>query len=193
MSRPGRPRSEQVEQAIVDATLDLLSDVGFQALSIEAIADKAGVAKTTVYRRWPGKDELVLDALSRLKGPIRTPPGDDVRADLIFLLEHVRQQWSRSPHGRLMHRLSVEGWDRPELYCDFRDRLIKPRRQVLMDVLQRGVDEGLIRADADLDAVHDLLVAPILAAAFTHQSMVSRSVLEFNVDTILAGVRPPSS
>ncbi len=190
MTRLGRPRSEQVERAIIDATIDLLADHGYLGLSIEAIASQAGVAKTTVYRRWPGKDELVLDALSRLKGPLAEPPGRDVRTDLIYLLDHVRAQWVNGVHGRLMHRVSVDGWDRPELYHQFRERLIAPRTRVMLDVLQRGVDEGLIRADVELRAVHEMLVSPILAAAFTHQPLPTHERLEFCVDTVLAGLRP---
>jgi AcrR family transcriptional regulator len=143
-----------------------------------------------VYRRWHGKDELVLAALAQLKGPIARPAGRDVRADLVYLLEHVRAQWTRGNHGRLMHRLSADGWDRPELYGQFRDRLIRPRQQVMLDVLHRGVAEGLIRAEADLWAVHDLLVSPILAAAFTHQPQPTTAQLGFMVDTVLAGLRP---
>lgn len=188
MSRPGRPRSEQAEQAIIEATLQLLSEAGMHSLSIEAVAARAGVAKTTVYRRWEGKDELVLDALSRFKGPVQTPPGDSVRGDLLYLLTHIRDQWSHGRHGRLMHQLSVEGWDRPELYVEFRDRLIRPRRRVIRDVLQRGVAEGLIRPEVDLAAVHDLLVAPILAAGFTHQKLPTRARLELYLDIVLAGV-----
>lgn len=190
MTRAGRPRSEEAEQAIIDATIDLLADTGYLGLSIEAIAAHAGVAKTTVYRRWPGKDELVLDALSRLKGPLATPPGRDVREDLIYLLEHLRAQWISGVHGRLMHRVSVDGWDRPELYHRFRERLIAPRTRIMLDVLQRGVDEGVIRPGADLRALHELLVSPTLAAAFTHQQLPSRERLAFYVDTVLAGVRP---
>lgn len=189
MSRPGRPRSEQVESAIIEATTELLAELGYQALSIEAVAARAGVAKTTVYRRWDGKDELVLDVLSRLKGPIGTPPGQSLRSDLIFLLEHLRSQWSSGTQGRLMHRLSVEGLDRPELYRNLRERLVRPRQQVLLDVLQRAVVTGELRADTDLRAVHELLVSPILAAAFTHQELPTRNRLEFQVDTVLAGLR----
>lgn len=190
MTRLGRPRSEQVEQAIIDATIALLAEHGYLGLSIEAIAAQAGVAKTTVYRRWPGKDELILAALSRLKGPLATPAGEDVRADLLYLLDHVRAQWTNGVHGRLMHQLSADGWDRPQQYREFRERLIAPRTRVMLDVLQRGIDEGLIHEGTDLRAVHEMLVSPILAAAFTHQELPSHDRLAFYLDTVLAGLRP---
>jgi AcrR family transcriptional regulator len=188
--RLGRPRSEQAEQAILDATMELMAAHGFRALTIEAVAARAGVAKTTVYRRWGGKDELVLDVLSRLKGPVASPAGQGVRDDLVLLLDRVRQQWISGPHGRLMQQLSAEGLEQPDLYRQFRERLIAPRHAVLLSVLQAGVDQGLIRVDLELRWVLDLLVAPIVAAAFTHQGPLTRRQVEFNVDTVLAGLAP---
>jgi len=68
--RPGRPRREDVDAAILDATIDELEEHGYAAVNIEAVAARAGVAKRTVYRRWPSKDDLMFDAISKLKGPI---------------------------------------------------------------------------------------------------------------------------
>jgi len=67
--RPGRPRSEQAEQAIIEATLDLFAEQGFEGACVEAIAARAGVGKATIYRRWPNKEELLLAAFSSLKSP----------------------------------------------------------------------------------------------------------------------------
>ena len=76
---PGRPRSEQAERAILAAALELMSEHSVASVSIEAIAARAGVAKTTVYRRWPGKDELLLDALIQSRGSIpEAPPSGSV-------------------------------------------------------------------------------------------------------------------
>src|SRR6516164_9360358 len=80
--RPGRPRSEQAEQAIIEATLDLFGEQGFEGVCIEAVAARAGVGKATIYRRWPNKQELLLAALSSMKSPIPEPTGS-VRDDLV--------------------------------------------------------------------------------------------------------------
>src|SRR5256885_14111497 len=80
--RPGRPRSEQAEQAIIEATLDLFAEQGFEGVCIEAVAARAGVGKATLYRRWPNKEELLLAALSSLKSPFPEPVGN-VRDDLV--------------------------------------------------------------------------------------------------------------
>jgi AcrR family transcriptional regulator len=75
---PGRPRDPQVDQAILTATLELLGDDGFDGLSIEAVAARAGVGKTTVYRRWPSKIPLVVDALTAMKAPTVSAIPDDM-------------------------------------------------------------------------------------------------------------------
>src|SRR5215469_17564931 len=84
--RPGRPRSEQADQAILSAALDLFAESGPDALCIEQVAAKAGVGKATIYRRWPGKEDMLLDAISMLRTQLPTPQGRSVRADLVALL-----------------------------------------------------------------------------------------------------------
>ena len=188
--RPGRPRRTDVDAAIIDATIDELEERGYVAASIEAIAARAGVAKTTVYRRWPSKDELVFDAINTLKGPISEAPGKGLREDLIYLMERMRRNWVNSRHGRVMRQLSAEGSRNPELYQAFRDRLVAPRQAVMFAVLRQGVEDGQIRADVDLRWVNDLLVAPVLVAVLTHRPHVTRAQLEFTIDTVLRGIAP---
>src|SRR5688572_25412027 len=84
---PGRPRSARADEAILEAVLDLLQEgVAVDALSIEAVAARAGVGKATIYRRWENKERLLLDAVRRLKGDPPRPPGKSVRDDLVMLL-----------------------------------------------------------------------------------------------------------
>src|SRR5271163_2599111 len=68
--RPGRPRSEQAEHAIIEATLDLFAEQGFEGVCVESVAARAGVGKATIYRRWPNKEEMLLAALGSMKSPI---------------------------------------------------------------------------------------------------------------------------
>ena len=188
--RPGRPRREDVGEKILDATIEELEEHGYRAVSIEAVAARAGVAKTTVYRRWPSKDELVFDAISKLKGPIPEVPGKGLREDLMYLMERMRRNWVNSRHGRVMRQLSAEGSRNPQLYQAFRDRLVAPRQVVMSAVLRKGVEDGEIRADVDLQWVSDLLVAPVMVAVLTHRPHVSRAQLEFTIDSVLRGIAP---
>lgn len=188
--RPGRPRSTTADEAILEATVDLLAEQGFLGLSVEAVAARAGVAKTTIYRRWPTKDELVMDAVGCIKGPLHEPPGTSVRADLLYMLSRMRDAWFKGPFGRLMARLAADGLERPDLYREGRDRFVAPRRAAMRRVIERGIAEGTIRADVDPEWVSTLLASPTIAAALTHQDVLPQRQLEFIVDTVLAGLRP---
>jgi AcrR family transcriptional regulator len=188
--RPGRPRSVAADEAILDATVDLLAEQGFLRLSIEAVAARAGVAKTTVYRRWPTKDDLLMDAVACIKGAHPEPRGESVRDDLIDTLTRMRDAWFTGRFGRLMARLAADGLERPELYREGRERFVAPRRAATRRVIERGIAEGGIRGDVDPDWVITLLVAPIISAALTHQDELPGEQLEFIVDTVLAGLRP---
>ena len=147
--RPGRPRSEAADEAILDATVDLLAEQGFLALSVEAIAARAGVAKTTIYRRWPNKDELVMDAVGCMHAPLAEPPGESVREDLLFLMNRLRDGWFKGRFGRLMGRLAADGIERPDLYRECKARFVAPRRALMHRIMERGIAEGSIRPDAD--------------------------------------------
>ncbi|SDI92742.1 transcriptional regulator, TetR family [Frankineae bacterium MT45] len=186
----GRPRRDATDSAILDATTELLAEIGWTGLTVEGVAARAGVAKTTIYRRWPGKDELALEAINRLKGPIVRAPGGSVRDDLVFLMERMRRHWVNSQHGRIMRRVLADGNDRPDVYRTMRERLIRPRQEVTRAVLERGVAEGSIATGVDLDWVVSALAAPVILAVLTHQPRVTRAMIEFNVDMVLRGVAP---
>jgi AcrR family transcriptional regulator len=188
--RRGRPRSEGADEAILDATVDLLTEQGFLALTIEAVAARAGVAKTTVYRRWPTKDDLLKDAVSCIKGPPADPPGESVRGDLLWMLTRMRDGWFKGRFGRLMARLAADGIERPDLYRDGRQRYVAPRHAVMRRIIQRGIDEGTIRDDVDPEWVIAMLASPVISAALTHQDALPNRQLEFVVDTVLRGVAP---
>ncbi|MQA93155.1 MAG: TetR family transcriptional regulator [Streptosporangiales bacterium] len=154
---PGRPRSERAAQAILDATLDLLGETGVAGLSIEAVAARAGVGKTTIYRRWSGKDDLIIDALASLKAPAPEPLEESVREDLVAQLNATRatagDMRSRCAIGLVMG----EGDRYPHLVERFHADVVEPRREVLRGVLRRGVASGELRADLDVDAAAVLL------------------------------------
>jgi AcrR family transcriptional regulator len=188
--RPGRPRSPAADEAILDATVDLLAEQGFLGLSVEAVAARAGVAKTTIYRRWPTKDDLLTDAVACIKGSHSDPPGESVRDDLIFMLSRMRDAWFKGRFGRLMARLAADGLERPDLYRQGRERFVAPRRAAMRRVIERGIAEGGIRGGVDPEWVISLLVSPIISAALTHQDALSRRQIDFIVDTVLAGLHP---
>lgn len=157
----GRPRDPKLDAAILDATLRVLADGGYTALTIEAVAALAGVGKATVYRRFPGKEQLVVEAVASLGEPPEPVRGAGVRDELVALLEAIRRKSTSSLAGKIFPRLLSAGADNPELMCRYRQQVLDPRRARFVAVLQRGVDEGLLRPDLDLGYAVDLLVGPM--------------------------------
>src|SRR5687768_1105827 len=159
-ARPaGRPRSEKAEKAIVEATLDLIADgMGISELSIEAIAARAGVGKTTIYRRWSNKEDLVVDALATLKAPLPPLAGLSVRDDLIALVDVIRLEGGRSTRSRCIMNVVMGEADRhPRLTERFFKRAVEPRRRAMEDVLARGVATGELDPDLDVEVGMALL------------------------------------
>ncbi len=162
-ARPGRPRSAEVDRAIIGATLDLLVDEGYNALTVEAVAARAGVGKTTVYRRWANKDELIADALSSVNDELMPMPTEGtVRERLVTVLEHVRLRVPETFSGRILPRMVAYARSHPELYELYTQRVLEPRRDRLRGLLREGVASGELRADLDIDVATSCFVAPIL-------------------------------
>nr|MDT0656524.1 TetR-like C-terminal domain-containing protein [Micromonospora sp. DSM 115978] len=189
---PGRPRSSRADEAIVTATLDLLAEgTAIEALAIEAIAARAGVGKATIYRRWPGKDDLLRDALRTLKGPAPVPAGRSVRDDLVALLEPICRD-SDSLAGKIMPSLVLAGRHSPDRHRLYQE-LIEPRREALRAVLRRGVRDGELRSDLDVELAVAMLVGPVLTQRMlrAQPKLDDRNLPARVVDAVLAGIAAP--
>jgi AcrR family transcriptional regulator len=186
---PGRPRSARADEAIIDAVLDLLADGStIESLSIEAIAAKAGVGKATIYRRWSGKQALLVDALRNLKGQPPKPTGASVREDLVLLLSGI----GRNPDPRatkIMPCLVPELHRSPEQYAIYQE-IVQPRRELTREVLRRGVATGELRPDLDVELAMVMLTGPVvMQKVFSWDpELDSENLPERVVDTLLAGI-----
>ncbi len=160
--RPGRPRDAGADAAIRQATLELLLEVGYQGLAMEAVAARAGVGKTTVYRRFASKRELVAAQLSSLQEALRPPNTGRLLTDYLALAAQAAGQGTLVQIGRLAPRLMVEAADDPQLLELVRNNLLLPRRQLLKALLRRGIERGELRADLDLEEAIDMLVGPVV-------------------------------
>jgi AcrR family transcriptional regulator len=188
---PGRPRSARAEQAIIDAVLDLIAeDVAIEALSIEAVAAKAGVGKATIYRRWSSKEDLIVDAAASLKLPLPDLVGESVREDLVALLTSMGPSASAAERNHVFTCLSAQVQRSPELQVWYR-KVIEPRRERVREVLRRGIAEGMLRADLDVEVTLTVLSAPMTARPIGGlQAQIDRTELaERVVDAVLDGAR----
>jgi AcrR family transcriptional regulator len=188
-SEAGAPGTVQGrDSAICDATLALLVEVGYDRMSMDAVAARARASKATIYRRWPGKEALLVDAVSRLKRPLPELAGRSVREDLVTLL----RSYPRRPDQRLTRILSTlvpEVHRSPERYRLYQS-LVEPRRQALREVLQRGVRTGELRPDADVEAALAVLMGPVLIQRMLrwHPDLPEASLPERVVDIVLSGL-----
>lgn len=186
--KPGRPRSEEADRAIIAAAVEVFAESGPAGLCIEEVAARAGVGKATIYRRWPGKEDLMLDALASLEAPLPAPRGRSVREDLIALLDAMRAEAADRRYLWLSALLLGEGTKYPRLAERYAAAVAQPRREVFRSVLRRGVATGELREDADVDAAVYLLTGAILARARTGEEKIERAFCKRVVDEILAGL-----
>jgi AcrR family transcriptional regulator len=185
---PGRPRNARADAAIIDAVFELLSSgQSADALSIEAVAAKAGVGKATIYRRWPNKEALLVDVIATMKGPLPVPVGESVRDDLIMLVAAMRNK--RMEHyGKVTACLLPEFVKSPEMHR-IHQSVIEPRRDVMRQVLRRGIANGELRADLDVELTLLMISGPTIAQNLLrwNPSVSDESYAEKLVDAVLRG------
>ena len=159
--RPGRPRDPEVDRAIVRATLQALAGEGYRGMSVEGVAAAAGVGKTTIYRRYASKEELVVAALSTLResaSPI--PDTGSVRTDLAGIMTQAR---THLPRGlSLIGAVLAEEERNPGLLELVRERVIGPRRDEVVGMLRKAMDRQEIRPGIDPEAAVHAIVGSIL-------------------------------
>ena len=188
--RPGRPRSERAERAIIDAALALFAESGVEGLCIERVAARAGVGKATIYRRWPGKEDLLLDAFASLKTPLPEPRGHSVREDLIALLQVMSADSADPRRTREFALLLGEGQKYPRLLARYEQTVVEPRRDVFRQVLRRGAANGELRADIDVDAALFMMVGAVTMRGKYDPDAISPDYAEHVVDELLLGLTP---
>jgi len=187
-ARPGRPRSTVAHQAIVDATVDLLTTDGYQALSFEAVAARAGVGKRTIYRRWKSKGALVGAAYTEMVQRRHPDPdtGDAVK-DLRLLLRRLFTSVQVPGVTAALRSMVAEAQLDPDFATELR-RFVESRREVVRTILRRGIERGQLRADLDPDTAIDLVFGPYwYRLLIAHAPLDSRFAATL-VDHMLRGI-----
>jgi AcrR family transcriptional regulator len=189
------PRVERSRQAILDATRELLAEGDVGALTIEAVAARSRVAKTTIYRHWRDKWELALDAVMVDMLPGFDEPVDigDTRSELLTFVNSVVAIWAAIPFGPAMQALVSQIATDPALARVYREQVVQPRMDQLTPVIARGIARGDLRADTEVRLVHELLVGPILYRLLLSGAPLDHTLGPRLVDAILAGFTPRAS
>jgi AcrR family transcriptional regulator len=187
--RGGRPRSTRAHEAILEATIEEWAEHSFAGMTIEGVAARAGVARTTVYRRWSSLAALAMDALNHIREHLPTPPGETVRDDLLVLLTALRHLLTRSRTARLIPQLVAEASRRPDLSLTYWNEHLARGTSAFGDVLRRGMAEGSVRPDVDVELAIDLLTGPLFKRSIW-QLPTSDDDLTCTIDIVLAGLAP---
>jgi AcrR family transcriptional regulator len=184
-----------VERSIVEAVIKLLEDgVPLAELSIERIARTAGVGKSTIYRRWNGKEELFVHVVRTAEPPDADLPGTSMRDDLVALLEQLRQRGLMTRSSALLHSVFAQMKSSPKVWDAYHSLVVAPRRRKQVAVLRRGQANGELRTDIDVELVNDLFIGPMLFRTIMQpDAALPEGLSEQIVDTVLEGLRPVSS
>lgn len=188
--RKGRPRDARLDRGITDAALEVLAESGVAGFSVAEVAARSGVAKTTIYRRYPSRDDLLVGALERLNDDLpEVPAGGTVRDRLVQVLDGIRRRSPSGTQGRLLGQVAAT--HDPRLGRMVYERVLVPRHRMLRGIVQDGVDAGELRAGLDFDALIPILVGPMLYLRTWERSPLARRVsVEAVVDQLIAGMTP---
>jgi len=192
--RPGRPRSEAAERAILDAVLGLLSEgVPYGSLSMEQVATRAGVGKATVYRRWPNKESLVVDAMATLWQECPPPDLSDDRSTrdrIVEYLDTMAEIMHEDTAGLVYASVMAAAQLHPELVQMYQQVAIEPRRELLRMILRHGIAAGELRADLDVELGVRMFAGPIVHAMKSEHPgwPVDDAFVRALVDTLLEGI-----
>ena len=183
----GRPRSAIADQAIRDAAVDLFAERGFDGFSVEDVAEHAGVSKATVYRRYPSKVDLVVEAGSCMATEaVSFPDTGNLRDDVRGLARSLVGKFRNSPAGRVMPAMTFERRRNPELDDRFRS-FVADRKARTREVLQRGIERGELPPDTDVALMGSMIVGPIFHRLMITQEPLSDAFVDALVDALLRG------
>ncbi|MEV7541903.1 TetR/AcrR family transcriptional regulator [Streptomyces sp. NPDC089915] len=188
-------RSEHSRRAILDSALALVGEVGYNKLTIEAIAARAGVGKQTIYRWWPSKAAVLLDASLALSGEAWTDSGwagfpdtGDLAADLKSVLRATVDEFADPRYEAPTRALTAAGATDPDLAARFTEQLLEPQLALYEARLRAGAEAGQLAADADVRLVTEMLVGPLTYRWLMRTAPLTHAFTDALVDSVLGGV-----
>ena len=187
--RPGRPRSERARQAILQAAADLLLDEGTAHVSMDTVAERAGVSKATIYRWWPSKERLALDALLEWAATGSSPRDTgSLRGDLLALVRPWVREIRRRPFARVIGALLTEAQSDPAFAEDYRRHFVEQRRAPMRAAFERAIARGEAPADLDVEVALDLIYGPVYHRLLHGHAPLTDRFAASVIDLALAGI-----
>jgi AcrR family transcriptional regulator len=188
----GRPRSQQAHKAVLDAAAELLLAQGLSAVSMDTVAQRAGVSKATIYRWWPTKEALALDALYTEWAAARPFPRDtgSLRGDLLSLLRPWARLASSRPYALVIAALLTEAQTDPAFAAEYRQRVVEPRRDQARAIFHRAIERGEIPAHTNIEVALDLLYGPLYHRLLHGHAPLNERFTRDVVDMALHGIQP---
>jgi AcrR family transcriptional regulator len=187
MERTGRPRDPHIGEAVLDATVEVLSEVGYARLTLEAVARRAGATKPAIYRRWPSRQRLVLAALTRQLGTSPVPDSGCVLCDLTEGAGTFLTAFQRMPAG-VLGSLLADCAAQPDLRAECMAALFQPPRTAVGEAVDRAQARGDLRADLDHELAVDLLAAFVHYRALFGHAPTDPETVRTAVATLLCGM-----
>lgn len=186
--QPGRKRDETSRQAILDAAFALMREGGFVSFSIEGVAARAGVGKTTIYRWWASKGMLAVEAFLVVAEPmIVFPESASTRADIVRQMQSLAALY-RGPVGQIVRDMLGAAQHDAAMRDAFNAGFLEPRRQMARAVFQRGVERGQFLPDIDADIAIDALWAPIYYRMLVSGASIDEAFVASHADIVLRGL-----
>ncbi|MCU1391827.1 MAG: putative TetR family transcriptional regulator [Ilumatobacteraceae bacterium] len=186
-ARRGRPRDVRCDHAILQATLEILSEGGAGNLSIDGVAARAGVGKATIYRRWSSKEALLLEALGTDATTLESPDTGTLRGDLEAYFGGLLDRLASNPNSDLLPHLIEAACYDAEVRKSL-DEYLSSRQTPLRSVLQRAQQRGELATDLDLKVVVDVLVGPVMYRRLMTGERLDRTFVRKHLDIVLTGL-----
>lgn len=183
------PRIERTRTAVLDGAIEVISDLGFGGATIDAIARRCGVARSTIYRHWPDRLDLLLEAVSSRIGPVENLTTGNLRSDLIAIASRLARLLTTEPMGSVVASLILESRRDPQLE-ELRQRFVAARQDAVGRVTAAAVEAGRLPSTVDSSAVATDLASPIFFRALILREPIEHSWLEAQVDHWLLRIDP---
>ena len=175
------PRIERTRRVVLDAAAELVGECGFGRASIEAISERSGVARSTIYRHWPERSELLVEAVGKRVGPVAAVDSGDLRTDLLQVFSHLGNLLSSEPTKCVAASFIAEAMRDPELAA-LHTKFTERRRAVSTTLIERAISRGDLPKTTDPAAMADDLAAPVFFRALILHQPIDQTWIESHVD-----------